>query len=137
MRLPFSIDNYYSTHLSKSQVTEQLNSLTLQKELDTGQTDNFDVTVSEHSFMVQRTTNSPDRNGGEKHPAIEGFYFSERPLVINIVIKPSYFLILFFSIFVFTFIPVSIFIDEMTINGVLRAPTILERLLLTQRSPWN
>lgn len=54
---------------------------------------------------------------------------NENPTQAEIKFIPNYFSILFFSIFVFTFISIAVFIDKMTINGVYREPTLGERLL--------
>ena len=129
MKLPFSVDNFYTTHLSKSQVTEELNSLTTLKTFNGLRTDKFASIVSESGFIIQQNTYGLDGFTLEQHPVIEGLYFSDRPLVINILIKPSYSTILFFALFVFLFIPAGVFVDTMTINGVLRSPSILERFL--------
>ena len=129
MKLPFTIDRYYSTDLAKHQVAEELNNLTSQKQFGGLKTDNFIAQTSENGFIVERNTYGLDGFTLEQYPVVEGAYISERPLTINIVIKPSYFTILFFSVFVFTFIPVGVFVDKMTINGVFRSPSISERLL--------
>ena len=129
MKLPFSIDNFYTTHLSKNQVIEELKSLTNQKKFGGFRTDEIISTISENSFIIQRNTYGVDFFTLERYPVVEGVFFSDRPLIINILIKPNYFIILFFAIFVFIFIPAGIFVDKMTINGVLRVPTILERFL--------
>ncbi|AZQ64705.1 hypothetical protein EI427_21005 [Flammeovirga pectinis] len=62
------------------------------------------------------------------NPEIKGKFISENPLMVEIRITPHYFKLLFFLIFPIIFIPESIFADEMTINGVLREPTLVERL---------
>lgn len=129
MRLPFSINTYYTTHLSKNQVLEELDKLSTDKKIYGLRTDHFMIQPSETGFLIVRNTAGVDAATFEQYPPIEGIYYSEKPLVVNIKIKPNYFIILFFSIFFFTFIPVGIFIDEMTINGVLRKPTNAERLL--------
>ena len=129
MKLPFSIDRYYTTHLSKSQVADELNDLDAEKKFGGLRTDKFATSTSESNFLIGRNTYGVDGFTLEQYPVIEGFYFSEKPLIINILIKPDYFTILFFSIFVFTFIPAAIFVDKMTINGVYKSPTIIERLL--------
>lgn len=129
MKLPFSIDGYFTTHLSKAQIAEELNSLRTEKKFGGLRTDKFITNTSESGFMIGRNTYGIDGFTLEQYPVIEGIYFSESPLTINILIKPSYFTILFFSMFVLTFIPVAIFIDKMTINGVFRPPTIIERAL--------
>lgn len=131
MKLPFSIDRYYTTHLSKSQVTEELTSLVTEKKFGGLRTDKFVADVSENRFLIGRNTYGLDGFTFEHYPVIEGIYFSEKPLTINILIRPSYFTIIFFSFFVFTFIPVAIFVDKMTINGVFKSPTIVERLLFS------
>ena len=129
MKLPFSIDKYYTTHLSRSQVAEELNNLVTEKKFGGLRRDKLVTQISESGFIIGRNSYGVDGFTLEQYPAVEGIYFSERPLTINIQIKPSYFNIIFFSIFVFTFIPASIFINNMTINGVFRSPTIMERFL--------
>jgi hypothetical protein len=129
MILPFSIDRYYTTHLSKSQITKELDGLVTEKKFRGLRTDKIVTSTSESGFMIGRNTYGVDGFTLEQYPVIQGIYFSERPLTINILIKPNYFIIFFFAIFVFTFIPAGIFIDKMTINGVFRSPTITERFL--------
>ena len=129
MRLPFKIDKFYSSDLSKEQVIEELNNLSSQKLFGGLRTDKFGAQTSEGGFIVERNAVGLDGFTLENYPVVHGFYISERPLTINIVIKPNYFTILFFSLFVFLFIPVGIFMDEMTINGMVRSPTIGERFL--------
>ena len=131
MKLPFSIDKFYTTHLSKSQVTEELTNLVTEKIFEGLRTDKFVTEISKKRFLIGRNTYGLDGFALERYPTIEGIYFSERPLTLNILIKPSYFTIIFFSIFVFTFIPAAIFIDKMTINGVFKSPTIMERFLFS------
>lgn len=129
MKLPFSIDRYYSTTLSKTQVREELNNLVTERKFGGLRTDKFVTDISENRFLIGRNTYGVDGFTLEQYPVIEGIFFSERPVTINILIKPSYFTILFFSVFVFLFIPAAIFVDKMTINGVFRTPTIIERFL--------
>ncbi|QNA46136.1 hypothetical protein [Lacibacter sediminis] len=129
MQSPFTIDKYYSTDLSKSQVFEEMNNLDTEQQFGGLRTDKFIAQTSESGFIVIRNTYGLDGFTLEQYPTLEGYYISEKPLTINIVVKPRYFTILFFSIFVFTFIPASIFIDKMTINGIFRSPTIPERFL--------
>jgi len=129
MKLPLSIDNYYSTNLTKEQVIEVLNNLDIQKQFRGLRTDEFIVETTDSGFMVGRNTSGLDGFTLEEYPVIEGVFTCDKPLTINIKIKPSYSTIVFFSIFVFIFIPVGLFSDEMTINHVLREPTIFERLL--------
>ncbi len=129
MKLPVTIDRCYFTDLSKNQVNEELNSLTNQKQFGGLRTDKFVAQTSETGFTIGRNTYGLDGFTLEQYPEIKGFYISEIPLTINIVIKPNYFAILFFSIFFFSFIPVGIFVDKMTINGIFRVPTIIERFL--------
>lgn len=129
MKLPFTIDRYYSSDLSKNQVIEDMTNLAPIKKFKGMRIDHFQEENTETSFVVERFTSGLDGFTLEQYPVIEGFYISEKPLILNIVIKPNYLTLLFFSLFVFTFIPASIFLDKMTINGVLRSPSILERLL--------
>jgi len=129
MKLPLKIDSYYSTSLTKEQVIENINNLETKKQFKGLRTDEFVAQISESGFVVGRNTYGLDGFTLEEYPVIEGFFTSEKPLIINIIIKPSYFTIIFFSIFVFTFIPVGLLADKMTINDVLRSPTIFERLL--------
>ena len=130
MKLPFSINRFYTTHLSKTQVRDELNTLMTEKKFGGLRTDKFVVIISDDRFAIGRKTYGVDGFTLEQYPAIKGIYFSETPLKINIVIKPSYFTIIFFSIFVFTFISAALFVDKMTINGVYKSPTIVERFLL-------
>ena len=122
------VNRYYTTHLSKSQITEEVNSLVLQKQFGGLRTDRFISTIWENGFEIQRETSGVDFFTLEQYPAIEGNYISENPTIINVLIRPNYWMIAFFSLFVFTFIPASIFVDEMTINGVTKTPTMFERL---------
>jgi hypothetical protein len=129
MKSFFKVDRYYIAQLSKSQIVDKLNDLTTQKEFGGLRVDRFVLTISENGFLIQRNTSGVDFFTLERYPAIEGIYFSDNPIIINILIRPNYLMIAFFALFVFVFIPTSLFIDEMTINGVLKAPTIFERFL--------
>ena len=129
MKLPFSIDRLYTTDLPKSQVTAELTIAVIDTKVSALSIDKFVTDISENRFVIGRSTYGLDGFTLERYPVIEGIYFSERPLTINILIKPSYFTIVFFSIFVFTFIPTAIFVDKLTINGVFKSPTVIERLL--------
>lgn len=129
MRAPLKVDRYYTTHLSKDQITDKLSDLTLQKEFGGLRIDRFISTISENGFVIQRSSSGVDFFTLEQYPTIEGIYFSDNPTIINILIRPNYLMIAFFSLFVFVSIPTSLFIDEMTINSVTRVPTIFERFL--------
>jgi hypothetical protein len=129
MKLPFSINRYYTTHFSKSQVAEELSNLATVKKFRGLRTDKYVTDISDNRFRIDRQTYGVHGFTLGQFPVIEGIYFSERPLTMNILIKPSYFAILFFSLFVFTFIPAAIFVDKMTFNGVYKSPTISERFL--------
>jgi hypothetical protein len=129
MRLPFKIDRYYTTDLSKRQVIDVLDNLSNHKQFSGLSAGKFIAQTSESHFVVEQDNSGVDGTTFEQHPEIEGYYVADTPLVINIIITPNYFVILFFSIFVFTFPTVGIFVDEMTINGVFRSPTIFERLI--------
>ena len=50
MKPPFSIDKYYTTHLSKTQVIEELNSLVTEKKFGWLRTDKSVTHISENSF---------------------------------------------------------------------------------------
>ena len=119
MKLPFSIDRLYTTDLSKSQVTDELTNVVIEKKFSGLSIDKFVTDISENRFVIGRSTYGLDGFTLERYPVIEGIYFSERPLTINILIKPSYFTIVFFSIFVFTTsIPTPLPETELTFSAV-------------------
>jgi hypothetical protein len=128
MRLTLSTNKSYSSILSKEEIIHELNNLDREKKFGGLKVDQFDTNIMDSNFSIQRYSNGLDGFTLEKFPLINGEIISEKPTVINIKLKPNLFTIVFFAIFVFTFIPVGIFIDEMTINGVKKVPTILERL---------
>ena len=127
MKLPFSIDRCYTTFLTRNQVTDELSKLTTEKHFGGLRTDKFVAEVADNSFFIARKTQGVDGFALEQYPVIEGIYFADNPVVINIIIKPSYGTIAFFALFVFTFIPAAIFVDKMTFNGVFKVPTLTER----------
>lgn len=129
MKLPFSIDKYYITDLSKEEVNEELNNLTKEKKYAGLRTDKFIVETSESGFIVGRNTYGIDGFTFEQYPVVEGVYFPGKSTSINIIIKPRYLMIFLFSVFVLLFIPVSIYPYDITINGVFRSLTIKERFL--------
>lgn len=131
MRAIFKVDRYYTTHLSKSQITEVLHDLTSKKGFGGLRIDRFISTILENGFVIQRITSGVDLFTLEKYPTVKGIYFSDEPTIIKILIRPNYLMIAFFSLFVLIFIPTPLFIDEMTINGVTRSPGIFERILFT------
>ncbi len=112
-------------------MAEELTNLTDEKKFGGLRVDKFATGIQENGFFIDRNTYGLDGFTFERYPVIEGIYFSENPLVINILIKPRYFTIIFFSLFVLTFIPVAIFADKMTINGVFKSPSIVERMLFS------
>ena len=129
MRLPLSIDKSYLSTFSKEKVFSELSLVESQKKFGGLRVDKFAISVTDSSFQIQRYSNGLDGFTLGQFPLINGEFISERPTILNIKLKPNYITIIFFSIFVITFIPLGIFLDKMTINGVFRAPTILERLM--------
>lgn len=131
MKLPFSIDHSYTTYLTKTQIKEELENLAPSKTFGGLRKDNFVSTVSEEDFIIWRETIGVDFFTLERYPVIRGSYVASNPLTINILIKPGYFTILFFAVFVFLFIPAAVFVDKMTVSGVYRVPTISERFMFS------
>ena len=67
---------------------------------------------------------------GPSNPKISGTITAINPTTIDIKISPHYFRVLLFLICPIVFVPVAILNSQMTINGVLRAPYIYERIVL-------
>jgi hypothetical protein len=128
MRLFFLANKNYSTVLSKEEIIHELNNLENEKKFGGLKVDKFNTNINDSTFSIQRYSNGLDGFTIEQFPLIKGEIFSEKPTLLNIMLKPSLFTIFFFSIFVFIFIPLGIFMDGTTVNGVKRVPTILERL---------
>jgi hypothetical protein len=127
MKLPLSIDKYYTTHLSKAQVANELNQPGKEKKYGGLRVDRFVKQTDERGFIIGGNTTGLDGFTLAKYPIIKGNYFSENPLVINIVIRPNYFTTIFLAIFAFTFILGPIFVNKINFDGVRRIPTIMER----------
>ena len=129
MRKPFSVDKYYTTHLTKDQLVQEIANLTTEKKYGGLRVDKFITSFGIDGFSIKRKTYGLDRFILGRYSAIEGIFISEKPLTINLRIRPSYLPIIFFSFFTIMVIGSAIFAEEMTINGVLKVPTVSERFL--------
>ena len=126
MRLPFQVKKTFLTTLSKDEVIgfvmERLSKrskfLFLSSKVYVG-------SIKGTTFNFYRNF---DRKYGRSNPKILGTILASDPTTIDIVISPHYFRILFFLIFPMVFIPAAILSEEMTINGIIREPTLSERI---------
>ncbi len=123
-----SVDKFYTTHLTKDQLIQEIANLATQKKYGGLRVDKFITSFGIDGFSIIRKTYGLDGFTLERYPAIEGNFISEKPLTVNLRIRPSYFMIIFLSFSVFAFIPSAIFVDEMTVNGVVKSPTVVDRL---------
>lgn len=129
MRLPFTIEKLYTTNLTFDEIAQELENKNSIKYFGELRVDKYKHDIVENGFYVQRYSNGIDAFL-EYFPLIKGEIVNEKPTRVFLTFKPSYFTIIFFSIFVFGFGYAGIFVDNWTLNGVKRMPTIPERLLI-------
>lgn len=131
MKHPFAVDKYYTTHLTKVQLIHEIAHIGTQKKYGGLLIDEFIASFGIDGFLIKRKTYGLDGFKPGRYPAIEGIFISEKPLTVNLRIKPSLFIIILFSFFTIMLIGSAIFAKEMTINGVLKSPTVNERFLIS------
>jgi hypothetical protein len=123
---PVSLVKTFTTRLSKEEVIsfvrERINSRT--KFLFLSMKD-YKGSISGNTFELQKAYSSQH---SPSFPKIQGKVISGNPTTVELEISPPYFRILFFLIFPTLFVPAFVFSDEITINGVLRTPSIIERI---------
>ncbi len=129
MKFSFSIEETYKSELSKDKIIELIQSNNAEKKFGGLKIIKYRYVINDSFFEVQKYANGLDALI-EKFPLIKGQISSENPTLVTLRIIPNYFSIIFFSIFVFIFIPASILIQKMTINDVYRIPTVTERILI-------
>jgi hypothetical protein len=129
MRLPFTIEKLYTTRLSFDQIVQELENKNSMKYLGGLRVDKYKHNIIERGFFVQRYSNGANALS-EYFPLIKGEIVNEKPMRVYLTLKPSYVTIIFFFIFVFGFGYAGIFVDNWTINGVKRLPTVIERLFI-------
>jgi hypothetical protein len=129
MKLPFTIEKLYTTKFSFDEIVQELENKNSIKYLGGLRVDKYKHDIVDKEFYVQRYSNGIDAFL-EYFPLIKGEIVNENPTRIFLTLKPSYFTIIFFSIFVFCFGYAGVFIDTWTINGVRRPPTLSERFFI-------
>ena len=129
MRLPFTIEKLYTTSLSFNEIVQELENKNSIKYFGGLRVDKYKHDIVDLGFYVQRYSNGIDAFL-EYFPLIKGEIVNEKPTRVFLTLKPSYFTIIFFSLFVFGFGYAGIFVDNWTINGVKRLPTALDRLFV-------
>lgn len=126
MRLPFQIVKTFTTSYSKDEVIgfvrERLNRKSKVLFISTS---DYVGSIEGRTFQLYKNFNS---RSGPAYSKIKGIVLIENPTTIEIRITPHYLRILFFMIFPCVFIPGAILSNQMTINGVLREPELIERV---------
>jgi hypothetical protein len=129
MRLPFTIEKLYTTRLSFEEIVQELENKNSIKYFGGLRVDKYKHGIVDGTFYVQRYSNGIDAFL-EYFPVIKGEIVNEKPTRVFLTFKPSYFYIIFFSIFVIGFGYAGVFVDNWTINGVKRLPSVLERFFI-------
>ena len=126
MKLPFQIVKIFTTRLSSSEVMSSISNLLDEKSkfLFIPLNDNIG-SIARNSFQFYKTYNI---RSGPANPWIKGVIVMENPTTIEIKISPHWHRVIFFMIFPVIFIPTAFLDSQMTINGILREPTFLERI---------
>lgn len=127
MKLPFTIEKLVTTQLTFSQIVERLEDRQSIKSFGGLRVDKYRFVVQEDEFYVGRNAYGLDALL-EYFPLIVGKVVGQQPTQIHLKLKPDYFFIGFFCVFALIFFIGGALIDDWTLNGVKRAPTLLERL---------
>jgi len=88
----------------------------------------YEVERRADAFSVRKR--SAGRNG-PAHPLIRGRLMDGAPTRVAVTITPAYFVLAFCLLFPCILIPALWLSDEMNINGVKRAPELLERVFFS------
>jgi hypothetical protein len=130
MKFPFTIVKKYKTLKTKDEINDIINSQGNEKLLYGLRIDKFYTEFKTNEFKIYRESFGVDFFL-ENYPLITSKIMSENPTKLEVEIKPNYFNIAFFGLFVVGFILGAIFLNEIEINGVLKNPNLLERLLFS------
>ncbi|WP_395055888.1 hypothetical protein [Flavobacterium sp.] len=130
MKFPFTIIKKYKTLKTKDDIYDIINSQGNEKLLYGLRVDKFYSEFKNNEFKIYRESFGVDAFL-ENYPLITSRILNENPTKLEVEIKPNYFNIIFFGIFVIVFISGSIFLNEIEINGVLKNPNLLERFLFS------
>ena len=126
MGLPFQTVKTFTTHLSKDEVIGFIRERLSRKSRF------LFITTSDYVGSIEGRTFNFYKNFnaryGRSNPKIKGTISTENHTTVEIKISPHYLRVLFFLIFPCVFIPTAILSDQMTINGVLREPELIERI---------
>jgi hypothetical protein len=128
--LPLTISGKYKTNFDYLEIKNILDEKMPEKYFMGMKVDKYEYEVNNKTLKIQRYSLGLDAFI-ESFPLIRIKIESENPIIANIKLTPSYFSILFFAVFVFTFIPAAFFVEKWTINDVLREPTLIERCLFS------
>ena len=126
MQLPFKLRKTFTTSLSPSEAAGAIERLlnTKSKFFFILPSQYFGyITAGEFSLRGQKGDSF-----GLFSPRIKGTIRSENPTTIETRFVLPYLTPFFYLIFPIVFLPTAFFTDEMTINGVLREPELLERI---------
>ena len=129
MRLPFTIEKLYTSKFTFAEIAKELENKSSIKYFGGFRVDKYRHNIFENGFYVQRYSNGIDAFL-EYFPLIKGEVVNEKPTRLFLTFKPSYFTIILSFIVVFVFGYAGIFVDNWTLNGVKRVPTLPERLLI-------
>jgi hypothetical protein len=106
-----------------------LENLPKEKQFGGLRVDAFETAVIGYEFKVVWNTFGLTGFTFEQYPIIQGKFIEDSPTTVNLKFIPNYIMIVFFFIVATCFLYASIFLPKMTINDVLRVPTIFERIL--------
>jgi hypothetical protein len=126
MTLPFTLTKVYTTALTHDQLLVLLSGLQpSKKQWQLYDVDNYVLALVHKGFVLRHA--DPQHNLPAM-PKIGGKLMQEYPTTIRLTIAPNYFLVAFLLLFPVVFVPAALFSDDWTINGVHRAPVLMERL---------
>ncbi|NVO85320.1 hypothetical protein [Hymenobacter terrestris] len=125
MKIPFRIHRSYKSSLTVEQIYQFLDHLSSKKsEIWTFKSNTYDVQVDDECFSIKKRGGSIN---GQIHPLVKGEIMNADFVQVSLDIKPSY-STMFLSFIVGSILLFSLLLSEkITINGVYRSITLLER----------
>jgi hypothetical protein len=130
MKLPLTIIRKYKTSLAKKEIFEIIGEVKSERLFKGIRFDKFRSVILENSFHLQRESFGLDMTL-ENYPLVSCKIEEESPTIVELVIKPYYQDIVFFMIFIITFISFAIFCDEIAIGDFIKRPNLFERFLFS------
>lgn len=131
IKLPFTISNKYKSEFDYGEVINILNEKKTERHFKGTKIDKYVYKENMDGFIIQRYSIGLDIFS-EYYPAIKMKVENKNPIITTIKFIPHYFDILFYFVCATAFISAPFLYNEMTINGVVRRPTLVERFLFGQ-----